>query len=142
MWRSQPLYERIHNLDQRLTQGPQQLCNRRRPGPHSTRLPTSRVPQEFIDSLHKEQFKRTITFIFCVYIIIYALSFINLGEGPNYSSNSEDCLLIIKFGRSRQNLLKSHSNFLFLLIILRSIWPNYPSLSLQVIDFKSWHNDP
>ena len=50
VWRSQLLNERIHNLDQRLARGPQQLCNRRRPGPHSTRLPTSRVPQELIDS--------------------------------------------------------------------------------------------
>ena len=69
--------------------------------------------------------------------------------GPNMLESHSNFVFLIMFGRSRPNILKSLSNFLFLIIIiiiiiiiLRSIWPNYFSLSLQVIDFKSWHNDP
>ena len=43
---------------------------------------------------------------------------INFGEGPNYSSNSEDCLLIINLGEGPNYSSNSEDCLLLLLIII------------------------
>ena len=61
--------------------------------------------------------------IYCVNLLLFIV-FVNLGEGPNYSSNSEDCLLII-----------------IIIIFLRKFLPAYFSYSFSVITMKLHSND-
>ena len=47
-WRSEELNTLVYRIDQRLALLPQPLSQPRRPGPHSERTPTARVPTDLI----------------------------------------------------------------------------------------------